>query len=68
MAAAEKTSPAPLLVTGSLFVVGEGREVLGLAEPDLVWRALNEERNAPHGTLHRPERPPQTPEGVPAIQ
>jgi dihydrofolate synthase/folylpolyglutamate synthase len=32
---------APLLITGSLFVVGEGREAFGLAEPDLDWLALN---------------------------
>jgi dihydrofolate synthase/folylpolyglutamate synthase len=32
---------APVLITGSLFVVGEGREALGLAEPDLDWLALN---------------------------
>jgi dihydrofolate synthase/folylpolyglutamate synthase len=27
----------PLLITGSLFVAGEGREALGLAVPDPVW-------------------------------
>jgi dihydrofolate synthase/folylpolyglutamate synthase len=32
---------APLLITGSLFVVGEGREAVGLARPDLDWLALN---------------------------
>ena len=32
---------APLLITGSLFVVGEGREAVGLAKPDLDWLALN---------------------------
>ncbi len=32
---------SPLLVTGSLFVAGEAREALGLAEPDLEWAALN---------------------------
>ena len=32
---------SPVLVTGSLFVVGEGREAIGLAEPDLDWLALN---------------------------
>ena len=31
----------PLLVTGSLFVAGEAREALGLAEPDLEWAAIN---------------------------
>ncbi|MGH2617633.1 MAG: glutamate ligase domain-containing protein, partial [Thermomicrobiales bacterium] len=34
--------PNPLLITGSLFVAGEGREAFGLAMPDLAWRALNE--------------------------
>jgi dihydrofolate synthase / folylpolyglutamate synthase len=33
---------APILITGSLFVVGEGREAVGLAEPDLDWLALNQ--------------------------
>lgn len=33
--------PSPLLITGSLFVAGEGREALGLAIPDLHWRQLN---------------------------
>lgn len=47
IAAAQKSSPAPLLITGSLFVVGEGREALGLALPDLTWRALNEARLPP---------------------
>lgn len=32
---------SPLLVTGSLFVAGEAREALGLAEPDLEWAAIN---------------------------
>jgi dihydrofolate synthase/folylpolyglutamate synthase len=32
---------APILITGSLFVVGEGREAIGLAEPDLDWLALH---------------------------
>lgn len=32
---------APVLITGSLFVVGEGREAVGLAKPDLDWLALN---------------------------
>jgi dihydrofolate synthase/folylpolyglutamate synthase len=31
----------PVLITGSLFVVGEGREAVGLAEPDREWLALN---------------------------
>ncbi len=33
--------PSPLLITGSLFVAGEGREALGLATPDLHLRQLN---------------------------
>jgi dihydrofolate synthase/folylpolyglutamate synthase len=32
---------SPILVTGSLFVAGEGREALGLAAPDLEWHKLN---------------------------
>jgi dihydrofolate synthase / folylpolyglutamate synthase len=32
---------SPLLVTGSLFVAGEVREALGLAEPDREWAAIN---------------------------
>jgi dihydrofolate synthase/folylpolyglutamate synthase len=32
---------SPLLVTGSLFVAGEAREALGMAEPDLEWAAIN---------------------------
>ena len=40
--AAARTLPAPLLITGSLFVAGEGREAFGVAAPDPIWRALNE--------------------------
>jgi dihydrofolate synthase/folylpolyglutamate synthase len=32
---------SPVLVTGSLFVAGEAREALGLAEPDQEWAAIN---------------------------
>ncbi len=32
---------SPLLVTGTLFVAGEVREALGLAEPDHEWAAIN---------------------------
>jgi dihydrofolate synthase/folylpolyglutamate synthase len=39
--AAWASDTAPVLITGSLFVVGEGREAVGLAEPDLDWIALN---------------------------
>lgn len=48
--AAENTAPAPLLITGSLFVAGEGREAFGLAQPDAVWRALSDERLPPRET------------------
>ena len=44
---------APILITGSLFVVGEGREALGLAEPDLDWLALNQ----PNVTTTTSDRP-----------
>ncbi len=40
----------PILITGSLFVVGEGREAVGLAEPDLEWLALNRAGAAPADT------------------
>ena len=39
--AARTRDTAPILITGSLFVVGEGREAIGLAKPDLDWLALN---------------------------
>jgi dihydrofolate synthase/folylpolyglutamate synthase len=39
--AAKARDNGPVLITGSLFVVGEGREAFGLAEPDLDWIALN---------------------------
>jgi folylpolyglutamate synthase/dihydropteroate synthase len=41
VAAAGARDTAAVLITGSLFVVGEGREAVGLAEPDLEWLALN---------------------------
>jgi len=41
VAAAWEREKAPVLITGSLFVVGEGREAVGLAEPDLDWLALS---------------------------
>jgi dihydrofolate synthase/folylpolyglutamate synthase len=40
MRAAAAGPPGALLVTGSLFVVGEGREAVGLAAPDRDWQAL----------------------------
>lgn len=42
--------PAPetlVLITGSLFVAGEGREALGLAASDDEWEQLNASRLAP---------------------
>jgi folylpolyglutamate synthase/dihydropteroate synthase len=39
--AARARDNGPVLITGSLFVVGEGREAFGLAEADLDWIALN---------------------------
>lgn len=39
-----ESSANPILVTGSVFVAGEGREALGLAEPDLDWEQLNVDR------------------------
>jgi dihydrofolate synthase / folylpolyglutamate synthase len=41
VAAGKARDSQPILVTGSLFVVGEGREAFGLAEPDRDWLALN---------------------------
>lgn len=38
---AMRDSMNPLLITGSIFVAGEGREALGLAQPDTVWEELN---------------------------
>jgi dihydrofolate synthase / folylpolyglutamate synthase len=38
---ARQRDDAPILITGSLFVVGEGREAFALAEPDVEWLALN---------------------------
>ena len=51
--AARSSDAYPLLVTGSLFVVAEGREALGLAEPDRVWHALNQAGGGPLGTDER---------------
>jgi dihydrofolate synthase/folylpolyglutamate synthase len=47
IATARERGSTPLVVTGSLFVAGEGREALGLATPDLEWRALNEQKTSP---------------------
>jgi dihydrofolate synthase/folylpolyglutamate synthase len=50
---ATATGSAPLLITGSLFVAGEGREAFGLAAPDLEWRTLNESERAHRDTPKR---------------
>ena len=46
----------PILITGSLFVVGEGREAVGIAEPDLEWVALNRAGVAPASTDDPPQK------------
>jgi dihydrofolate synthase / folylpolyglutamate synthase len=46
----------PILITGSLFVVGEGREAVGIAEPDLEWVALNRAGVAPASTDDPPKK------------
>jgi dihydrofolate synthase/folylpolyglutamate synthase len=52
--AAMTTGEGPVLVTGSLFVVGEGREAVGLAAPDHEWLALNRTDAAPAGAGRQP--------------
>jgi dihydrofolate synthase/folylpolyglutamate synthase len=52
--AARTRDDGPVLTTGSLFVVGEAREAIGLAEPDRVWIALNRAAAAPASTSNRP--------------
>ncbi len=42
VAAARSQSDRAILITGSLFIAGEGREAFGLAAADDVWRALND--------------------------
>jgi dihydrofolate synthase/folylpolyglutamate synthase len=42
VAAALAGERGALLITGSLFVAGEGREALGLAAPDEIWRTIND--------------------------
>jgi dihydrofolate synthase/folylpolyglutamate synthase len=51
--AANARDREPILITGSLFVVGEGREAFGLAEPDLEWLALNRAAATPSNTDSR---------------
>jgi dihydrofolate synthase/folylpolyglutamate synthase len=52
--AATARDACPILITGSLFVVGEGREAFGLAEPDLEWVALNRGAPSPSHTDSQP--------------
>jgi dihydrofolate synthase/folylpolyglutamate synthase len=52
--AASARDEGPVLTTGSLFVVGEGREAIGLAEPDHEWIALNRAAAAPVNTANQP--------------
>jgi dihydrofolate synthase/folylpolyglutamate synthase len=52
--AAKARDGGPILITGSLFVVGEGREAFGIAEPDLEWLALNRDANMLSGLGSRP--------------
>ena len=47
---ARKRHQGPVLITGSLFVVGEGREAVGLAAPDHEWLALNRTGATPANT------------------
>jgi dihydrofolate synthase / folylpolyglutamate synthase len=47
IATANARDGAPVLITGSLFVVGEGREAFGLSEPDREWLALNQIAGTP---------------------
>jgi len=54
--AAKARDGESILITGSLFVVGEGREAFGLAEPDLEWLALNRGATSPPNTDSRPEK------------
>jgi dihydrofolate synthase/folylpolyglutamate synthase len=54
VAAAIDGRPGPVLVTGSLFVAGEAREALGLASPDLVWRAISHAQATPGTTENLP--------------
>lgn len=53
IAAARVTAPEPILITGSLFVAGEGREALGLATPDVLWRAIDDAQRARRATRNR---------------
>lgn len=48
VAAGHARGRGPLLITGSLFVVGEGREAFGLAEPDREWLSLNQSADPSH--------------------
>jgi dihydrofolate synthase/folylpolyglutamate synthase len=54
LAVARARDRGPILITGSLFVVGEGREAVGLAEPDHEWLALNRAGSASASSDPRP--------------
>ena len=58
----------PVLITGSLFVVGEGREAFGLAEPDLDWAALNRGATTPSNTRQSALEIDRTAKDLAAIQ
>ena len=58
----------PILITGSLFVVGEGREAFGLAEPDLEWAALNRGVTTPSNTRQSALEIDRTAKDLAAIQ
>jgi dihydrofolate synthase/folylpolyglutamate synthase len=50
-------SQNPLLVTGSLFVAAEAREVLGLAQADTYWEELNSNSAPERQAVERPPMP-----------
>ncbi len=54
VASVRNAESASILITGSLFVAGEGREALGLAAPDREWRALNDAHRLSRVDLKRP--------------
>ena len=53
VADARASGAGPILITGSLFVVGEAREAFGLAEPDREWQALNDAHRSGNETPDR---------------
>jgi dihydrofolate synthase / folylpolyglutamate synthase len=54
VAAANTRDAGTVLITGSLFVVGEGREAFALAEPDREWLVLNQSATTPPSTGSHP--------------